>query len=369
MAESTEERNRESKKAAHLETRQKPEEWTMKKHLAVTLALIISLSLASCGGSSEHIKAEGRTAGASAGDEDGTYPAQNVNGIVPWGAGGGTDSLMRPLSVLAEKKLGRSIVIRNMTGAAGTVAAQYVYDAAADGYHLLMGAENPALYDVLKLSDLTYERFDCIYLIGDETVGITVGKGSPYQSFSALIDAAGKAPGTIKLATTGTGGMPWEVGALITSVTGASFNQVPYDSDASAKTAVISGECDFTVCKLQSGMEDWKAGDLDFLCLFSKEPVEMMKGVPLITAEYPDFEPYLPWGPFYGVFVKEGTDPFVEATLAHAFSEAGLDPGYQDMLKNLNVHFLGYTGEHANTYLSSWREHTVAALKSSGAIQ
>jgi tripartite-type tricarboxylate transporter receptor subunit TctC len=149
---------------------------------------------------------------------------------------------MRPLSAIAEQTLGKSIVIQNMTGATGSVATQYVYDAAADGYNLLMGAENPALYDVLGISDLTYENFECVYLIGDGVVGIVVGKDSPYNSLTEIIDAAKAAPGTIKLSTTGTGGLPWEVGAFLTDVTGAEFNQVPYDSDASAKTAVMSGE-------------------------------------------------------------------------------------------------------------------------------
>ena len=67
------------------------------------------------------------------------------------------------------------------------------------------------------------------------------------------------------------------------------FNQIPYDSDASAKTAVMNGECDFTVCKVQSGIEDWKAGDLIFLCMLAEKPVATMPDVPLITAEYPDF--------------------------------------------------------------------------------
>lgn len=344
----------------------------MKKILAAVLAVSMSLTLAACGGSKP---AAGTTAAAAApaaaapAGGSGAYPTQNVNGIVQWGAGGGTDSLMRPLSALAEQKLGKSIVIQNMTGATGSVATQYVYDAAADGYNLLMGAENPALYDILDISQLTYGNFDCVYLIGDEVVGIVVGKDSKYNSFTEIIEAAKAAPDTIKLSTTGTGGLPWEVGAFITDITGATFNQVPYDSDASAKTAVISNECDFTVCKVQSGIEDWKAGDLKFLCLLSKEPVEIMKDVPLVTAEYPDFDKYLPWGPFYGVFVKEGTDPAIIETLSKAFSEAGPDASYQDVLKNFNINFLGYTGEEAKNYIASWRENTVNALKNSGAIQ
>ena len=296
------------------------------------------------------------------------YPAQNITGVVQWGAGGGTDSLMRPLSAIAEQYLGKSIIIQNMTGATGSIATQYVFDAPADGYTLLMGAENPALYDILEISELTYNNFDCVYLIGDEIVGIIVGKNSKYKSFTEIIDAAKKAPWTIKLSTTGTGGLPWEVGAFITDITGAFFNEIPYDSDASAKTAVMNGECDFTVCKVQSGIEDWKAGDLKFLCMLSTKPVPVMPDVPLITAEYADFAKYLPWGPFYGVFVKKGTDAGITAKLSEAFTKAGPQESYQKVLANFNINFLGYSGEEAAKYISSWRENTITALKNSGAF-
>ena len=242
------------------------------------------------------------------------------------------------------------------------MATQYVYDAAADGYNLLMGAENPALYDVLSISDLTYEDFECVYLIGDEVVGIIVGKDSKYESFTDIVEDALANPGTIKLSTTGTGGLPWEVGAFITDVTGATFNQIPYDSDASAKTAVMSGECDFTVCKVQSGIEDYLAGDIKYLCLLADEPVELMPEVPLITEEYPDFAKYLPWGPFYGIFVKSGTDAAIVETLSNAFANAGPKDEYQEVLSNFNINFLGYTGDEAAEYISSWRENIIGVL-------
>lgn len=296
------------------------------------------------------------------------YPTQNINGVVQWGAGGGTDSLMRPLSAIAEQSLGKSIIIQNMTGATGSIATQYVFDAPADGYTLLMGAENPALYDVLDISELTYNDFDCVYLIGDEVVGIVVGKNSKFKSFTEIVEAAKAAPWTIKISTTGAGGLPWEVGAFITDITGAMFNQIPYDSDASAKTAVMNGECDFTVCKIQSGIEDFKAGELKFLCLFATKKVDLMPDVPLVTVEYPDFSKYLPWGPFYGVFVKKGTPKEIISKLSEAFTKSGPQESYQKVLANFNINFLGYSGEEAAKYISSWRENTVNALKKSGAL-
>ena len=350
----------------------------MKKLLSCLLLACMTLSLFACSsntnsstGSSAGTASSGTSSSAAASTPStsgGNYPNQNINGIVQWGAGGGTDAVMRPLSTLAEEYLGVSVVVQNMTGATGSIATQYVYDSPADGYNLLMGAENPTLYKEMGISDLTYDDFDCVYLIGDETIGFIVGKNSKYNSFTEVIEDALANPGTIKMATAGDGSSPWEMGAIITAVTGATFMQIPYDSDATAKTAVLSGECDVTTCKVQSGIEEYKAGEVKYLTMFSLEPVELMPDVPVVIDEYPEFAEYLPWGPFYGVFVKKGTDQAIIDTLSDAFTKAGQEESFQEVLANFNINFMGYSGEDATEYIASWQENTINALKHSGAL-
>ena len=340
----------------------------MRKLLACLLAaMLIGSLLAGCGGSGTQHEDESAAAGGSIGNVIG-YPPKEINGVIQWGAGGGTDSLMRPLSVLAQDILGANIILTNKTGETGSIATQYVYDQAADGTNLLMGAENPALYDKLGISDLTYDDFECVFLIGDETTGVVVGKDSPYNSLTELVDAA-KSGTEVTLATTGTGGLPWEVAAMITGITGAEFTQKEYSSDASAKEAVLSGECDFTVSKVQMGYQEYKSGEYKWLCMLATEPVSLMSDVPLITAEYPEFKDLLPWGPFYGVFVKEGTDPEVVKILADAFSKAYQDSSYKTMLGYFYINPLGYTGDKAKEYISSWRANMVDILTKDNIIK
>ena len=163
----------------------------MRKTLMIFLIAVMMLACTACGQTppanppANPVDAE-QTEPTIAND----YPRHNINGIVQWGAGGGTDSLMRPLAALAEDDLGVAVVMQNMPGATGSIATQYVYDADADGYHLLMGAENPTLYQALGISERTYADFDCVFLIGDETVGIIVSKNSHYSSFTEIIAVA-----------------------------------------------------------------------------------------------------------------------------------------------------------------------------------
>lgn len=296
------------------------------------------------------------------------YPSKGISAVIQWGEGGGTDTLMRPLCSIAEKSLGISLNCSNMTGGTGSIATQYVHDAAADGYTLLLGAENAPLYNVLGISELTYDNFTCVYLIGDEQVGIVVSKNSKYGSFTDIVNAA-LAGEKINMSTTGTGGLPWEVGAFITSVTGASFTQVPYDSDATALNAVMNGECDFTVCKVQSGISFAQSGDIKFLCMFSNKGAQELPDVPSICIEYPEFSKFLPWGPFYGIFVKEGTDASVIKTLTDAFVKAGNDETYQELLANRGVNFLGLSGDEATAYIKNYSTNTITALEEAGAVK
>ena len=296
------------------------------------------------------------------------FPEHDIMGVVQWGAGGGTDSLMRPLSSIAEKILGKNIVIQNKTGATGAIATQYVYDQKADGYTLLMGAENPQLYTVLGISGLTYADFEPVFLIGDERVGIVVSKDSKYSSFKELIDDALANPGKISISTTGKGGMPWTVSSFIKAVTSAEFKQIPFDSDASALTAVLGGHADFTVAKVQSAIESYRAGKIKYLTLMSLDKVDIIPEVPIVIEDFPAFKEYLPWGPFYGIFVKKGTPENAIIAMSEAFAKAFEEEEYKKVLKGFNIIPLGLTGDEAKTYLSKWQKDTAEALYKSGAI-
>ena len=84
------------------------------------------------------------------------YPEKSIQGLIQWGAGGGTDNFARAVTPLVEKILGQTIILQNKPGASGALATTMVVNGAADGYTLLYGAENPANYRVLGLSPLSF---------------------------------------------------------------------------------------------------------------------------------------------------------------------------------------------------------------------
>ena len=125
------------------------------------------------------------------------YPDRSINGVIAWGAGGGTDTASRLMTPIVEKILGQSVILANKTGATGAIATQAVHSAAADGYTALFHAENPQLYQVLGLSTLSYDDFEPVILSVQGSTVIVVQKDSPIKSYDDLIKEAKANPGKL----------------------------------------------------------------------------------------------------------------------------------------------------------------------------
>ncbi len=340
----------------------------MKRLLSVLLTAALVSALFAPAGSAEETEELAEAAvseteeAAEEAEEDTADGADEIVGIVPWGAGGQTDTLMRALGSIVVPALDKGLNIQNMPGNTGADGLAYVYEQASDGSTLLMSAENPALYHALMISDLDYDDFTCILLVGDETTGVIVGPDSPYESLTDIVNAALSGE-TVTLAGTGVGGLPWNVAMMIYEITGAEFERVDYDGDASAKEAVANGECDFTISKLGAAVDDHDAGLVNYVCVIADEPVDPLPDVPAVTDEYPEFENYLPWAPFSGVFVKNDTDSATVESLTEAFSQAYQDDQFQTILAYNYVNGLGYSGDEAAEYIRNWSEETSTMLQ------
>ncbi len=342
----------------------------MKRLLSVLLTAALVSAMFAPVGSAEETEdlteaaapaAEDETDDADESSSGSSYFSGEIDAIVPWGAGGGTDTLMRSLALIASPALDADIKVENMAGNTGATGLEYVADQPSDGSTILMSAENPALYETLGISDLSYDDFTCVLLVGDETVGVIVGPDSTYETMTDLVNAALSGT-TVTMASTGKGGVPWEVTAMLETITGATFEEVEYDGDASANQAVQDGECDFTISKIGTIVDDNDAGVVNCICVIADEPIDPMPDVPVITDEYPEFATYLPWGPFSGVFVKNDTDASVVENLSEGFQQAYADDEYQTVLANNYVNPLGLSGDDAADYISNWAQSTLSAI-------
>ena len=298
------------------------------------------------------------------------YPERDINGTIMWGAGGAMDVVARAVGPHAEQQLGKKIVMVNKPGGTGAIATNAVANSPADGYTLLFGAENPQLHKVLGLADFDYDKFTPISILGRGIGIIVVKNDAPWKTMTELINDIKKNPGKIKMAMTGPGGVPHSVASMMNAVIpDLKTVSVPFDGEGPVLTAVMGGHADFSPVGVSSAAEAIKAGRIRALAIVDLDPIASLPGVPPITKEYPGFQKYLPWGPFYGVFVKKETPEDIKATLIKAFKAAGENPQFVQLMTDRGNLMMNISGDEADAFLKKWQSITTWLLQDVGATK
>lgn len=296
-----------------------------------------------------------------------TFPAKEIQGVIQWGAGGSTDTVIRSVTPHAEKVLGGTVVLQNMTGGVGAIGLNHVAGQPADGYTLLMGAENPLLYKVMGLGDKDYSDFIPISLLARGTALLVAGKDAPYNTYAELMAHIKANPGAVRFGATGPGGLPSVITAMINSVEGKlDVIAVPFDGDGPALTALQGGAIDVMPAVLGAAIEGVRAGTMKPLALFDTVAHPNLPDVPTITSFNPAYNALLPWGPFFGVFAPKGTPDDVVAKLTAAYAEGMQAPDFVELMKGRGFTMMGLSGAEATEFLTTWQSNTAWLLQDAG---
>ena len=127
------------------------------------------------------------------------YPEKEIQGIITWGAGGSTDTVMRSVTPHAEQVLGGKVVMQNITGGVGAIGLNQVANAPADGYTLLMAAENPLLYKVMGLGDKDYGDFTPINILARGTAVLVANPDAPFDDYAGMNEYIKANPGELRV--------------------------------------------------------------------------------------------------------------------------------------------------------------------------
>lgn len=296
------------------------------------------------------------------------YPERKIRAVIPWGKGGATDNLMRALTPLVEQALGQPIELMNWRGKSAVTGSRHVLSQRADGYTLLLGAENPQLYPLLGLAEFDYGDFQPINIIAQNSALIVVRADSPWQSMSELLAAAKATPGSLRMGSTGPGGLPGTVQAMINAVEAFELSSVPFGGDGPGIAALREGRIDFMPITLAAAREQLRNGQLRALAVVAREAHPELPGVAPITVALPGIADYLPWGPFYGAFVHKDTPDEIKRTLTEAYAKAVASQEFQDFLRNAGTQSLNIHGAEAHAFLKRWQSVTAWSLYKAQAI-
>lgn len=299
-----------------------------------------------------------------------SYPSKNIQGVAQWGAGGATDSAMRTLTPQAEKALGGTVVMQNMTGGFGINALNYVAGKPADGYTLLMGTESPLIYKVMGRDQKDYGDFTPIDVLARGTAVLVARPDAPFDDYKGLLAYIQANQNVLLWGTTGPGGLPSVAKAMMDSVEGyLPVISVPYDSQGAALTAIEGGTLDVMPALLGNAIKGIRAGKLKPLVVFAIQPSKLLPKVPAILTFNGGYAKYLPWGPFFGVFAKKGTPNAIVAKLSAAYKKGAESPDFTKLMEGRGYTIMNVSGSKAQDFLTKSQEIVAWLMMENGDVK
>jgi len=263
------------------------------------------------------------------------WPARPVRVVVPYSAGGGADTVGRILFQKIAAQTGGSFVIENRGGAGGTIGANAVATAEADGYTILFDASahasNPTLFPRLPYD--TVKAFRPVFLAAVVPNVLVVHPSVAERTVADIIAAAKRAPGKIDWASSGNGSAQHLALELFKSMAGVDITHVPYRGGGPALNDLVAGQIKYFFSNLSSSIEHIRGGLLRAVAHTASTPVEVMPGLPAVADTLPGYQA-LEWN---GVFVPAGTPDAIVARLSSALNEAISDPAISARLASLSV--------------------------------
>ena len=212
------------------------------------------------------------------------WPAKPMRWVVPYTAGGLTDSVTR--LTLEKVNVGQTFVVDNKPGANSLIGAEIVANAAPDGYTFLTviaaHAANKTLYaGKLKFDPVT--SFAPVSLVAIAPIMILVSNDLPVKSVGELIAYARQNPGKISFGSSGVGAAAHLTSELIMQVTGTKMVHVPYKGTAPALSDLMSGNIQMLLDVPIGTMSQVRAGKVRALAMMSKERVRGADDIPTIV--------------------------------------------------------------------------------------
>jgi tripartite-type tricarboxylate transporter receptor subunit TctC len=255
------------------------------------------------------------------------YPERQITMVVPFAAGGPTDTVARLVAESMSKDLGKQIVVENVGGAGGTLGAARVANAEADGYTVLLHhigmATSASLYR--KLPYDTLNAFDYVGLVTDVPMTLLARKDMPATDLTGLIEYAKANSDKVTVANAGIGAASHLCGMLFMSSIKTSLVTVPYKGTGPAMTDLLGGQVDIMCDQTTNTTKQIQGGTVKAYAVTSAERLGVLKDIPTVKeAGLPDMQV----GIWHGLYAPKGTPKDAIDKLNKALKSA---------LKNPNV--------------------------------
>ena len=253
------------------------------------------------------------------------YPSRPITMVVPFAAGGPVDTVARILSEPMRASLGQSIIVENVTGAAGSIGVGRVARAAPDGYtlsighwstHVVNGAIYPLPYDLLR--DL-----EPIVLLPSNPMIVVSKNGVPAKDLNEFVGWIKANEGKVSAGTAGAGSATHVAGVYFQNVTGTRFQFVPYRGTGPALQDLVAGQIDFIVDQASNSLQHVRDGKIRAYAVTASARLPSAPEIPTVAEAG---LPSLDISVWYGLWAPRGTPKEIIAKLNAAAVQALGDP-------------------------------------------
>jgi tripartite-type tricarboxylate transporter receptor subunit TctC len=263
------------------------------------------------------------------------FPDKPIRMVVPWPAGGASDSLARLVSIEAGNILKQPIIIDNRVGASGTVGTEFVAREKADGYTLLWAIANHATnHEMFKVKYDPVKDFTPVAHIASSKYWLLVSPTLPVKTLPELVTYLKALPQPEAYASAGNGTLQHLGMELFLGESGVKMVHVPYKGTAPAMTDMLGGHVKVTF-EAVSGTADYvREGKLRALAVASNDRFAAMPDIPTFAqAGYPGF---VVEG-VTGIFAPAGTPVDVVATVNAAYNQALTLPNVRERMASMGL--------------------------------
>ena len=303
----------------------------MRKAFARTLALVMTMAVVLTGCSSSGDKSSTNTSASGSGSAT-DWPKETVTMVVPYSAGGDTDTYCRQMCKLLGEKLGVNFVVVNTTGGSGVVASTSVMTAKNDGYTALFHHTGVMMtQEAAESNEFSFlNDFEVVGTIArDDTYALIVrSDDTRFSNLEEMITWAKANPGQLRFSVTYYGATH-AVAAAMERTMGIEMNQIDVGSSTADRlTAFMANQCDVLVVNYMNIADYVENGDFVVMGICSDERVPGLEDIPTLKEQgYDVVQPKL-----YEVRMPKGTDQAIVDKLSAAMAEIAEDPSFQETL-------------------------------------
>jgi tripartite-type tricarboxylate transporter receptor subunit TctC len=276
--------------------------------------------------------------GAPVAAQDQSYPARQIELVVPFPAGGAADVGARMVAQIVSENWAQPIIIQNKVGATGAIGSEYVARAMPDGYTLLLATGSTHAVLPAYRADLPYDTvtsFAPATLVAIIPNMLVVNpRKVPVSSVAELVEYLKANPGKLNFASSGPGSSLHFAGELFKLMTRTQMTHVPYRGSAPALNDLLAGSVDLIFDNMPVVWPQVQQGNLKALGVATRERTPLAPEVPAIAETLPGFEA-VSW---VGIVAPAGTPPAIVEKISAEFGAAALRPDVVARFREL-----GYT--------------------------